>query len=393
MSYNYMEEAALLKPSLVADRRELHKRAELGFELPLTRDYVRRRLVEMGYCPKEVGGGIVALVGQGGNTVLVRADMDALPQKERSGLPFCSETEAAHTCGHDIHTASLLGAAQILKSHEKELQGQVKLCFQPAEEIVKGAAEMVAQGVMDEPKVNAALGFHVAVPLPVGCCAVASGYVQASADLFRITVKGKGCHGSAPETGKDPITAGAFILTGLESLIAREVGARQSAVLTVGKFHAGEAANILPDEAVLEGTLRTYEKEVREKLKQRLLELPEMLAAGFGCKAVTEFLSETPACQNEEEMTEKVKAAARALLGPDSVGQQGLPSMGSDDFACYEELVPGCYLNVGFGDGAGQDGELHSLHSPFVRFDEAGLPVMAGLMASLSSQWLNDQKK
>ena len=392
MTFELMEEAKEMQETLVHDRRALHQMAELGFDLPKTKAYVWDRLTQMGYEPREVGGGITAVAGKGGKTVLVRADMDALPQQEESGLPFASCTGAAHTCGHDIHTASLLGAAFLLKKHEEELPGRVKLCFQPAEEIVKGAASMVAHGVLQDPPVDAALGFHVALPLPVGHCATIEGYAQASSDLFRITVTGKGCHGSAPEKGRDPISAAAFILLGLESAIAREVSAQQSAVLTIGKFLAGEAANILPDRAVMEGTLRTYEKEVRAHLKSRLASITSFLAEGLGCQASVEFLSETPACYNDPAMTRQVRFALEELLGKDCVSQKDLPEMGSDDFACYQEKVPGCYINVGFGDGVGSDGMQRGIHSPYVLFEEEGLPIMAGLMAALPYRWINEQK-
>ena len=255
-------EAQTMQPQLTADRRRLHRNPEAGAVLPETVAYVKGRLTEMGYHPQELGGGLTATVTgtDTGRCILLRADMDALRGQEQSGLPFQSENGCMHACGHDMHTAMLLGAAQLLMRHRQELTGTVKLVFQPDEEGFTGAKAMLAAGVLQAPAPSEALALHVHSGTPSGTVLCGSGTFMAGCTLFRITVRGKGCHGAMPETGVDPIGIAAQIWLALQEITGRELPAKTPAVVTVGRFQAGQAPNIIPDEAVLEGTVRTFDR-------------------------------------------------------------------------------------------------------------------------------------
>ena len=252
-------EAQTMQPQLTADRRRLHRNPEAGAVLPETVAYVKERLTEMGYHPQELGGGLTATVTgtDTGRCILLRADMDALRGQEQSGLPFRSENGCMHACGHDMHTAMLLGAARLLMQHRQELSGTVKLVFQPDEEGFTGAKAMLAAGVLQDPAPSEALALHVHSGTPSGTVLCGSGTFMAGCTLFRITVRGKGCHGAMPETGVDPIGIAAQIWLALQEITGRELPAKTPAVVTVGRFQAGQAPNIIPDEAVLEGTTPT----------------------------------------------------------------------------------------------------------------------------------------
>ena len=256
-----LREAKALQEEIKAHRLWLHTHAETGFDLTETKPYVKSALTEMGYAVHECGkAGLVTTVGKsGGKVLLLRADMDALPIAEEADVDFACQNGRMHACGHDMHTAMLLGAAKILKAHESELGGMVKLMFQPAEEIFEGSKDMIASGVLENPRPDAALMIHVAagMPLPAGTVVVSAPGVSApAADYFTIRVHGKGCHGSAPQNGIDPLTAAAHILIALQEIHARELSASDEAVLTIGTFHAiclkllGDVRLISPGEAL-----------------------------------------------------------------------------------------------------------------------------------------------
>ena len=247
-------EAAEMSAELIAHRKYLHAHAETGFELKNTLSYVKKELEKMGYAPKPCGkAGLVALAGgkKPGKVFLLRADMDALPIREQADVDFACENGCMHACGHDMHTAMLLGAAGLLKKHEAEISGTVKLMFQPAEEIFEGSGDMIRAGVLEDPRVDAALMLHVMAGMPFdpGTVIVSGAGVSApAADYFEIRVKGKGCHGSMPNMGIDPLTAAAHILIALQEIQTRELAMTDRAVLTIGTMHAGTAANAIPDE-------------------------------------------------------------------------------------------------------------------------------------------------
>lgn len=277
-------EAQTMQPQLTADRRRLHRNPEAGAVLPETVAYVKGRLTEMGYHPQELGGGLTATVTgtDTGRCILLRADMDALRGQEQSGLSFRSENGCMHACGHDMHTAMLLGAARLLMQHRQELSGTVKLVFQPDEEGFTGAKSMLAAGVLQDPAPSEALALHVHSGTPSGTVLCGSGTFMAGCTLFRITVRGKGCHGAMPETGVDPIGIAAQIWIALQEITGRELPAKTPAVVTVGRFQAGQAPNIIPDEAVLEGTVRTFDRAVTARIMERIRQLSEGIASASG---------------------------------------------------------------------------------------------------------------
>ncbi len=363
-----------LREELIANRRTLHMHPELGFELDETVRFVKGKLREYGYSPIDCGDhGIVATVGgrHGGKCILLRADMDALPMKEESGLPFSSKrADAAHTCGHDTHTAMLLCAAKLLIEMEDELPGTVKLMFQPAEELISGARNMVEAGVLENPRVDAAFGVHVMALLPSGQLHYARGAMFASADLFTITVKGHGGHGSQPQKSIDPIVVGSHLVTALQTINAREIAPSDIAVLTIGSFQSGTASNIIPDNAKLMGSIRSFDPDVRALVRRRLLEITEGTASTFRAEATVDFTSETASVVTDLRTMDILGNAVRKLLGDDLVFDDLPAFSGSEDFAYVSSAVPSGFFALG---AAPDNYPALPQHNPRIRFNEDAL--------------------
>lgn len=280
-----IEEAAKeLKQDLVEIRRTIHKNPEVGPALPQTKAFVMGKLKEYGYEPKEIcESGIVAVIEgeKPGKTILLRADMDALKIKEEAPVPFASENNCMHACGHDMHATMLLGAAKLLKKYQNEIHGTVKLVFQPDEEGFTGAKAMLKAGVLESPHVDAGMALHVNSGTPSGMVLCGLGTCMAGCTLFRIRVKGIGCHGAMPETGVDPINIAAHIFLSLQEIIAREVPPTKPATLTIGKFSGGKAPNIIPEEVVMEGTIRTLDVDLAKQIFKRIQEISSQTAELF----------------------------------------------------------------------------------------------------------------
>jgi hippurate hydrolase len=392
-----------IAPQITAARQALHKTPETGFALENTVKYVRAELERIGLCPQPCGkAGLVATVGgkNPGKVFLLRADMDALPIKEDTELPFAADNGNMHACGHDMHTAMLLGAAALLKQHEDELCGTVKLMFQPAEEIFEGSNDMINAGVLKNPDVDAALMIHVMANMPFtpGTVVVSAPGVSApAADYFEITVQGVGCHGSMPNTGIDPLSAAAHILIALQEINARELAMGERAVLTVGTMHAGAAANAIPDSAVMGGTIRTFDEETRAMLKRRMTEIAEGIAAAFRATASVRFTSGCPTLVNDKSMSESAFVYARELLSESqalSVAALGGSSTGrtagSEDFAYVSQQVPSIMLAL--AAGRPEDGYCYPQHHPKVCFDEGVLPTGSAVYAYMAYRWLLDNR-
>ena len=283
-SEKFLQEAEQIQDRVLTERRRIHQNPETGFDLSNTLSFVKSALTDMGLQPVDCGrAGVVALVGgkKPGKVFLLRADMDALPIREEADVAFASQNGNMHACGHDMHTAMLLGAARLLKAHEDEIQGTVKLMFQPAEEIFEGSHDMIGAGLLENPKVDAALMIHVmaGMPFPAGAVIVSAPGVSApAADYFEIKVQGKGCHGSMPNTGIDPLTAAAHILIALQEIHARELAMDERTVLTIGTMHAGNAANVIPDTVTMGGSIRTFDEQTRSYLKKRMTEIAQGVA-------------------------------------------------------------------------------------------------------------------
>lgn len=377
---------------LIRDRRYLHTHAETGFDLPETFAYVRDALTEMGLHPRKCGQcGLVADIGQGERCVLLRADMDALPIREAADVPFASQSGRMHACGHDLHTAMLLEAARLLKQQEDTLSGTVRLMFQPAEEVFLGAADMLADGLLDTPRPCAAFMIHVMtnIDLPVGTVIVSAPGISApAAGLFEITLRGKGCHGAMPHTGVDPISIAAHTVLNLQQIQTRELSLNQPCALTIGALQAGEAANVIPDQAILRGSLRTFDDETHAYVLRRVTEIAAQTAAMFGGSASLHSLGGCPTLLNDGEWSRRILDALKTVLGADKallssdLGGDAAKSSGSEDFANLSHAVPS--LMVALAAGRPQDGHDHPVHHPLTTFDESALTTGAAVYAAMA---------
>jgi len=398
MEQDILQEALALQDEIRAHRRYLHAHAETGFELKDTKDYVRKQLEEMGYCVSDCGKtGLSAIAGTGaeGKVFLLRADMDALPIREETNLEYASQNGNMHACGHDLHTAMLLGAAKLLKKHENELNGRVILMFQPAEELLAGAKDMIDGGILENPKVDAGMMIHVAsaVDIPAGTILVAAPGISApSADYFTIEVTGKSCHGSMPQEGVDALTAAAHILIALQEIEARELGIRDDAVMTIGSLHAGKAANVIPDSAIMEGTLRAFHDDTRELIKNRIEEISNGIAVAFRAIAEVTYGSGTPALANDRSMCDLAERCLTELLGNRVISvaklSDGKPTAGgSEDFAYISQKIPTVMLSLAAGEP--KNGYACPLHHPKVMFDESALPYGTAALVWVAMNYLN----
>lgn len=397
-----LDEAKAILSELIEIRRELHKHPELGFELTFTKAFVKKKLEDMGYEPVEMGkAGLVAMAGgkKEGKTILLRADMDALPITEEADVEFASENFGKmHGCGHDMHTAMLLGAAKLLKLHEDEIIGTVKLEFQPAEEIFQGSPDMIESGLLENPKVDAAIMLHVVAGLPLlnGTLMIPGGGISAaSCEQYHITVKGKGGHGSAPNNAIDPITAAAHIHIALQEINSRELDANDYGVFTTCRFEAGQTSNVIPDKAQMWGTIRTVdlENKVGELIKKRMTEIAKGIAAAFRCEAEIEFYDYCPCMVIDEALSKNMFNFASELLGSGamdlSVVSGGKAGGGSEDFAFVSHHVPTVSMFITAGNS--NEGYVYGQHNPKVKFDDSMLHFGAASYAYLALCWLKEK--
>lgn len=380
-----LENAKELENELVANRRHIHSNPEIGLELDKTAAYVIQKLKEMGIEPEIIcKSSITAKIGKGGKTILLRADMDALPMDENADLPFKSCNHYAHLCGHDIHTATLLGAAKLLKEKEAELKGTVLLVFQPGEEIGQGAKSMIDAGLFKNNKVDAAMALHVNPEIEPGKLEYKKGVASASMDSFLVKVQGKGAHSSTPHLGIDPLMIVNTIYTMLNSLVGKEADPFQTAVLTVGKMGGGTAANIIPDTAVLEGGLRCFDKETRNHLAKRVYEIIDDVTKTMrGSYTVQKFY--TPSVINDAELCDAMTPYIEEIVGKGNLTLSERPLSGTEDFSYISEEVPSMYMWLGAGNK-----DNYPLHNPNVVFDEKALPIGAAVLTNCAINWLKD---
>ena len=390
---NYYERALALKEETVAHRRFFHVNAEVGLNMPKGQAYVLEELAKLGIEAKPCGHGVSATVGNGGKCLLLRADMDALPMGEESGLDFaCPTGTEAHTCGHDFHVAMLLTAAKMLKENEANLEGTVKFMFQPAEETFEGAKNMIENGILENPAPDAALAYHVTSgKMPVGIYMYNNASTMMfSVDGFKITIKGKGAHGAYPHASIDPINIAVHVYTALEALIAREVDPAKANLLTIGKFSAGTASNIIPETAELQGTIRSNDKPSRELLVRRMKEIAVKTAEVYGGTAEIEMLSEVPPLICDPKLTNEFVGYMAAMNIPGAMPYPGISASASEDFASIADKIPGTfmYLSAGFLDDRG----LAPAHNPKVMFNEDVCPIGAASYAHCATEWLKNNK-
>jgi amidohydrolase len=339
--------------------------------------------------PTTGGNGVLALIrGERGpgRTVLLRADMDALPIDEQNEVPYRSTRPGVmHACGHDAHTTILLGVAELLNSLRDRFAGTVKLMFQPAEEGPGGAAAMIADKILEDPPVDAAFALHVDSTHRAGEVAVSPGPATAAADTFRIVVRGVGGHAAKPQTTVDPIVVAAQIVVALQTLVSRETSPLESAVVTVGTFHAGTATNIIPDHAVLEGTVRTYSPAVRDHIERRIAELASGIARAMRAEAETVYLRGYPAMYNDPSLTALARQVATELLGSERVYDRE-PLMAGEDFAFVAQHVPVCMISLGVANP--ERGIVYPPHHPRFDLDEDALAVGVRLLTAIALRYL-----
>jgi amidohydrolase len=373
-----------IEPRLIEIRRDIHAHPELAFEEVRTAGVVAAELARMGI-PHQTGiakTGVVGLIqgGRPGPVLAIRADMDALPIQETTGLPFASQNAGLmHACGHDIHTTTLLGVAEVLKDLAPQLAGTVKLVFQPAEEAIGGMRAMIAEGVMDGPKIDMALGFHNHPDMPAGQFGFSRGHALAAADGFSITIHGKSGHAAFPHTAIDPIMAAATLVTQLQTVVSREVPPTMAAVVTVGAIHGGTARNIIPDSCTLLGTVRTLHPKARDIAEAAIKRLAAGMLEGMRVRCEVDYQRGVPTLFNDDRVVDPAVAAVRRQFG--DVVAEGGPSLGAEDFALMAELVPSFQLRV----GSSQPGREDKLHNSGYQPDESciGYGVQALARAAL----------
>lgn len=400
-----LKEAENMRETIISYRRYLHSHPGTGFEIGDTVSFVKEQLIQMGYAPEECGkAGLVACAGRKreGKVFLLRADMDGLPIPEESGLDFAAKNGRMHACGHDMHTAMLLGAARLLKQHEDEIEGVVKLMFQPAEEIFEGSRDMIQAGLLEHPTVDKALMIHVmsGMPFSPGTVIVSAPGVSApGADIFEIKVQGKGVHGSMPNLGIDPLNVAAHILIALQEIQTRELALNEQAVLTIGTMNAGTAPNVIPDSVVMSGSIRTFDEETRTFIKNRLTDIAMGTARTFRAEAEVTFQSGCPTLINDKELSASILKYTRELLGPEKAcsvaelnamanSKKGSGSAGSEDFAYVSQEVPSIMLALAAGHP--EKGYVYPQHHPMVKFDENALTSGCAVYAYTAMRWLEE---
>lgn len=392
---NYWERAKELKDKIISFRRNLHSNAEVGMTLPSTTEFVMKKLKSFGYEPTQIiDSGVVATIGNGqGPCILLRADMDALPMTEESGLSFCSKNPgSAHTCGHDLHASMLLGAAKMLKENEENINGTIKLMFQPGEETFQGAKAMIDAGILENPHVDRALSFHVgAGKAPVGICAYNDkDAAMFSSTGFKINIKGKGSHGATPHESIDSLNIAVHIYLALQELIARETNPSTPALLTIGQISGGSTSNIIPETTMMQGTMRTVSKETDEYLKNRIVEVAKGVAATFRGEATISWLPSVPPLICDPEFTREMLGYMKELDIPGFMPVGDTTASASEDFAIVLSHIPGTYmfLSAGFTDK-----ESYTAHNPKVLFNEDVLPEGSAFFAHCATRYLENANK
>lgn len=379
-----------LLPTLRELRHDLHRHPEIGFDLPRTAGIVADRLKRLGLDVREGVGrsGIVAMIDSpnAGPVIALRADMDALPIVEATGAAYASETAGTmHACGHDGHTTMLLGAAQALAQERDKLPGPVKLIFQPAEENVEGAAAMIADGAMDNPRPEAVFGLHGWPGLPVGTIGLREGPMMASSDRFDARIVGKGGHAAHPDGGLDPIAIAAHVITAWQTAVTRKLPASSPTVVTVTRVEAGSAYNIVPPHADLCGTWRALTPELRERVPAILREVGEGICSGFGASFELSLIRGTAVTMNDPKLARFVGSVAEEAFGAERVSWVDAPSMGAEDFGQFAAVVPGCFFWLGLG-------ERPFCHSPNFDFADDAMPAGVEMFVRIARGYSRERR-
>lgn len=381
--YELVEER---KQEFIELRRRIHENPELSFEEFETTKMIKEYLDKLGIenHPNGERTGVIGILKgkKEGPVLALRADIDGLKLTEKTGLPFASKKEGiCHACGHDIHTAVLLGTANILKSYEEELCGTVKFIFQPAEETLDGSRSMIANGALENPAVDYILACHTWPEMPAGSIGVRYGAMLGAADSFRITVAGKGGHAAHPHKGIDPVVVAAYIITELQTIVSRRTAPVDPVVITVGHLTAGTVNNVIPNEAFLEGTVRTQDPETRKKVAEYVEQLAVGTARAMGADAKVEYHFGVGPTISDSRLVDEIRTAVTEVLGAEHLLEVPYASMGAEDFAFYLEKIPGAFFRLGTYDETEES--KWALHNPSTLFSEEAIPT--GVMAMAAS--------
>lgn len=385
---------------LVKIRRQIHQNPELSMQEYKTSQYVMEVLESHRISVELMAGGlgVTGLIEGGlpGNTIALRADMDGLPLEEKTGLSFAATFTATggnamHACGHDIHTAVLIGTAIVLNSLRDHLKGNVRLIFQCGEETFAGAKKALCEKVLEKPKVSAILAFHTWPELEAGTIGLKQGEMMAASDGFKIKIQGKGGHAAHPQKAIDPIMMSSYVINALQAVVSREVPAFETVVLSIGKIAAGSASNIIPSEAEMEGTVRSLNQDMRKTLKEKIGAIVEHIPAAFGGHGILDYEEKCPPLINDEKLLEAAKTYMGEMLGQENVRFLTIPSTGSEDFAFYTERAPGLLVRLGTGNEKPES--RLPLHNPGILFDEASIKTGVNSMSYLVMALLSEQER
>lgn len=388
-SPDFKNEASALFDEMVRMRRDFHRYPELGFEETRTSGIIAERLQELGL-EVQCGIGQTGVVGimegmEDGPTVMLRFDMDALPIQEESDISFISRNDGVmHACGHDGHVTMGLTLAKIMSRYRDQMHGRIKFVFQPAEEGLGGAFAMIADGVLDNPRPDVAFAMHVWTPEPYGRVRVVSGPCMSSSSVFTLTVQGRGGHGAAPHLATDPVLAAAQIVSALQSIVSRNIDPQESVVVSIGQFIAGTTFNVIPDRAILKGTVRSYNNELHRQIYRRILEMATKMADAYSCTATMETIAIVQAVVNAEEPTAIVYDAAAKIMGEENISDRR--TMASEDMGFFLDEIPGCYFFIGARNE--EKGYTYPHHHPRFNFDERAMISGVAIMAEATAQYL-----
>lgn len=388
----FLARAMELKDEMIRDRRYIHQHAERGMSLPLTSAYVQSRLEAMGYEVSRVGeSGLAAIAGDRNaeHVILLRADMDALPLREESGLEFASQSDSAHCCGHDLHTTMLMAAAQIIKEQEDQLGGAVKFMFQPGEETAGGALDMIQNGILENPVPEAVMAMHVNAKSPLYRLNYGKGCTFCSNDSITIKIIGQGGHGARPQETVDPIKVGCHVYMALQSIKANSVSPMKPVILTITAMNGGSSYNSIPDTMELRGTLRAYDDETRLDVMNQVREKAQAVAAAFGAAAEVTFDGSLPPMVCSEGFTDEILGYAADVVGSERIAPHGEVKMGSEDFAFVTGRYPDTNAYLFIGAGPDESTEFpYGQHNAKVVFNEDVMPYGAAVLAAGAMNWL-----
>jgi amidohydrolase len=399
---DFLSMANQLQEKLVLYRHHLHAIPELDLSLPRTTAYVKEMLESIGLTPTHVGeSGLMVTIGgqRPGKVILIRADMDGLPIKEEADISFASLNGNMHACGHDLHTSMLLGAAQILKEQEDQLWGTVKLIFQPGEETLHGAKMMLENGILENPKVDAAMMLHVlsGMPIPAGQFVIPEGgeAISASSDWFEIIIHGRGAHGAMPDAAVDPLNVAAHLHLALQGIISREISPIESAVLTIGVMEGGSTNNVIPDVARMKGSVRTFNAVLRDKIETRIHEISTGIGETYHAKVDVIYTRGCPEVKIDSGLNDQMRTTITDTFGASSFMDltqliHGGKLMGSEDFAFVTQAVPSTSVFITAGNS--EEGYSYPMHHPKVMFSDEVLSKGAAVYAAFARDWLESNR-